>query len=111
MFGANNDMSFDSLILYFFLYIYFKGKMIARQQQILKGMVAVFVFCQCFTIVADVYELICTLGDEKMCDYNVHIENLINVAHLMLALNASVNFIFYMMNIDNFKESFVKVTI
>ena len=82
--------------------------MITRQQQILKGMVAVFVFCQCFTIVADVYELICTLGKEQ-CDYNVHIENLINVAHLMLALNASVNFIFYMMNIDNFKESFIQV--
>ena len=82
--------------------------MITRQQQILKGMVAVFVFCQCFTIVADVYELICTLGAEQ-CDYNVHIENLINVAHLMLALNASVNFIFYMMNIDNFKESFIQV--
>ena len=84
--------------------------MITRQQQILKGMVAVFVFCQCFTIVADVYELICTLGKEQ-CDYNVHIENLINVAHLMLALNASVNFIFYMMNIDNFKESFIQVKI
>ena len=88
----------------------FQGKMITRQQQILKGMVAVFVFCQCFTIVADVYELICTLGAEQ-CDYNVHIENLINVAHLMLALNASVNFIFYMMNIDNFKESFIQVKI
>ena len=84
--------------------------MISRQQQVLKGMVAVFVFCQCFTIVADVYELICTLGAEQ-CDYNVHIENLINVAHLMLALNASVNFIFYMMNIDNFKESFIQVKI
>ena len=85
-----------------------------QQQRILKGMVAVFVFCQCFTIVADVYELICTIGvsndnAQPLCPYNVHIENLINVAHLMLAINSSVNFIFYMMNINYFKDSFVKV--
>ena len=82
---------------------------------ILKGMVTVFVLCQCFTIGADAYELICTLGGsmskQTLCDTNIHIENVINVAHLMLAVNSSVNFIFYMMNIDEFKTKFVTVSI
>ena len=82
---------------------------------ILKGMVTVFVFCQCFTIGADAYELICTLGDympdQTLCDANIHIEKVINISHLMLAVNSSVNFIFYMMNIDEFRAKFVKVSI
>ena len=77
-------------------------------------MVAVFIICQCFTIGADMYELICTLGgftqEQTMCDSNTHVENLINVAHFMLAVNSSVNFIFYMMNIAEFRRIFVKVS-
>ena len=77
-------------------------------------MVAVFVICQCFTIGADAYELICTLGgykqEQTLCDANIYVENLINVAHFMLVLNSSVNFIFYMMNIDEFRRNFVKVS-
>ena len=84
-----------------------------QQLRILKGMVAVFVFCQCFTIVADVYELICTIGmsgpERTRCPYNIHIENLINIAHFMLSINSSINFIFYMININGFKTSFIKV--
>ena len=84
-----------------------------QQLRILKGMVAVFVFCQCFTIVADVYELICTIGmsgpERTRCPYNIHIENLINIAHFMLSINSSFNFIFYMININGFKTSFIKV--
>ena len=80
---------------------------------ILKGMVAVFVFCQCFTIGADAYELICTLGNsmstQTMCDTNIHIERVINIAHFMLAVNSSVNFIFYMLNIEEFRIKFIKV--
>ena len=87
--------------------------MIMQQLRILKGMVAVFVFCQCFTIVADVYELICTIGmsgpNRTRCPSNIHIENLINVAHFMLSINSSINFIFYMVNINGFQKSFVKV--
>lgn len=77
-------------------------------------MVAVFVICQCFTIGADVYELICILGgfteEQTLCDSNIHVENVINVAHFMLAVNSSVNFIFYLMNIDEFRRNFLKVS-
>ena len=87
--------------------------MIMQQLRILKGMVAVFVFCQCFTIVADLYELICTIGvrepEGTRCKSNIHIENLINVAHFLLSINSSINFIFYMMNINGFQKSFLNV--
>ena len=81
---------------------------------ILKGMVAVFVLCQCFTIGADAYELICTIGGsmtgQTMCTANIHIENVINFSHFMLAVNSSVNFIFYMMNIEGFRKEFMNVS-
>ena len=81
---------------------------------ILKGMVAVFVLCQCFTIGADAYELICTIGGsmtgQTMCTANIHIENIINFSHFMLAVNSSVNFIFYMMNIEGFRKEFMNVS-
>ena len=78
-------------------------------------MVAVFVLCQCFTIGADAYELICTIGGSMtgrtMCTANIHIENVINFSHFMLAVNSSVNFIFYMMNIEGFRKEFMNVSI
>ena len=78
-------------------------------------MVLVFIFCQCFTIVADVYELICTIFppvnvESTFCRSNEHIENFIDVAHFMIAVNSSVNFIFYMVNIKEFRESFITVS-
>ena len=78
-------------------------------------MVLVFIFCQCFTIVADIYELTCTLfppptdRNSTFCKSNVHIENFIDIAHFMIAVNSSVNFIFYMVNIKEYRESLVKV--
>ena len=77
-------------------------------------MVTIFVLCQCFTIGADAYELICALGasmrEETICTSNIHIDNVINVSHFMLAVNSSVNFIFYMMNIEGFKKEFLNVS-
>ena len=90
------------------------GNDIFQQTKILMGLVVVFVFCQCFTIVADVYELICTVGSTKgtksaNCPSNTHIENFISWGHLMLAINSSVNFIFYMIHIREFRDSFFRV--
>ena len=78
-------------------------------------MVLVFIFCQAFTIVADIYELMCTIfpdeGESTFCTSNIHIENFIDVAHFMIAVNSSVNFIFYMVNIKEFREAFIKVSL
>ena len=74
-------------------------------------------FCQSFPIVANVYELVCTLKQDSSnnkepiaCLANEHIENLIDVGHFMLALNSSINFIFYMIYMKKFKEQFLKVS-
>ena len=73
----------------------------------------VFIFCQSFSIVAEVYEFVCIITDANggatFCESNIHIENFIDVSHFMLAVNASVNFIFYMAHIPQFRETFIKV--
>ena len=72
----------------------------------------VFVFCQSFPIVADAYEVI-TCPYEKMrksmCDTNPTIENIIDLSHLLLAINSSVNFVFYVKYEETFKQAFFQV--
>ena len=90
----------------------FLGSTICQQTKILVGMVVVFIFCQFFPIVGDVYELVCLLtgnNTEGICKSNIHIENCINFGHFMLMVNSSVNFVFYMTNIAKFREGFLQV--
>ena len=92
--------------------VFLLGSTICQQTKILLGMVVVFVFCQFFPIVGDVYELMCLLAgnnSEGICVSNVHIENSINFGHFMLMVNSSVNFVFYMTNIAKFREGFLQV--
>ena len=85
-------------------------KKLSDQTKILTWMVLVFVFCQCFTIVADSYDMICVLAlSATNCPPNIHIDNLIQIGHFMLAVNSSVNFIFYMIHIEKFREAFIQV--
>ena len=79
-----------------------------EQTKILACMVTVFVFCQCFTIVADAYDLICALVASN-CPPNIHIDNLIGLGHFMLAVNSSVNFIFYMIHVQLFRKEIIRV--
>ena len=64
---------------------------------------------------ADTYEMMCTFGivgvqdGSVVCESNIYIENLIDVGHFMLAVNSSINFIFYMINIKEFRRIFLKV--
>ena len=79
------------------------------QTKILTWMVIVFVFCQCFTIIGDSYDLFCALATSNCPPNNWYIDNLIPLGHFMLALNSSVNFIFYMIHINVFRQEFIKV--
>ena len=79
------------------------------QTKILTWMVIVFVFCQCFTIIADSSETICEVFFSSCVPPNIHIHNLIYMGHFMLALNSSVNFIFYILHIKAFRKQFVQV--
>ena len=91
------------------------GNDIFQQTKILMGLVVVFVLCQCFTMVADAYEFICTLsGSENnvhsRCPFNTaHVNDFISFAHFMLALNSTVNFVFYMVYIQAFRDAFFQV--
>ena len=79
------------------------------QTKILTWMVIVFVFCQCFTIIADIYDFIYVVFSSSVVPSNIHIDNLICMGHFMLALNSSVNFIFYILHIKAFRKHFVQV--
>ena len=83
----------------------------SRQTRILMGVVLVFIFCQSFTLVADLYEFNCCFGHSEICQSNLHIERFIDVAHLVLAINSTTNFVFYMVHIKGFRNSFLKVYI
>ena len=72
----------------------------------------VFVICQSFTIVADVYEALhCVSQDEKYsaCYSNDHIENIIDIAHFMLSINSSINFLLYVIHDKIFRDALIKV--
>ena len=80
------------------------------QTKILTWMVIIFVFCQCFTIIADSYDLICLLVTPE-CQPNIYIDNLIYLGHFMLSVNSSVNFIFYILHIKLFRQQFIEVLV
>ena len=77
------------------------------------GLVVVFVLCQSFTMVTDVFELFCTLSRSQnsgsKCLIPKQVNNLISCGHFMLAVNSTVNFVFYMIYIKEFRDSFLKV--
>ena len=87
-----------------------------RQSKILLSIIVMFVFCQCFTIIPDIYELNCFLStenilpklfrfydDDHQCQYYTY--HLIEISHLMLAVNSSINFIFYTIHSKLFREN------
>ena len=81
---------------------------------ILLGLAIVFVVCQFLPIVGDVHTLIGTLGGysiDGIRPFNMHIENCITVGHFMLILNSSVNFVFYMVNTDEYRQEFFRVSL
>ena len=83
-----------------------------REAKILTSVVLVFVTCQSFTIVADVYEgIICSQQNLKhsMCISNDHIENIIDISHFMISVNSSINFLLYAYHDSIFRKALAKV--
>ena len=72
----------------------------------------VFVICQSFTIVADVYEALHCVSHYKKysaCYSNDHIENIIDIAHFVLSINSSINFLLYVIHDKIFRDALIKV--
>ena len=117
-----NHQEFSITYLIFIRYHYIKMMIIhyyygnftgtLREARILISIVAVFIFCQSFTIVADAYEAF-TCPYEKMrrsmCPSNPTIENIIDFSHFALTINSSINFALYVIHEKTFKEAIVKV--
>ena len=82
-------------------------EMTARQRReanlgiVLVSISVLFILCQSVKIVPDLYEVIyCRIGDsgltkEGLCVNNYTIDSIIDISHLFLAINSSVNVIIY----------------
>ena len=87
-----------------------------RMRRVLFSIVVVFITCESFPLVGDIYELIyCTKWfqneENGKCISNDYIENIIGFSHFMLSVNASINFMFYVIHDENFRGSLLKVMI
>ena len=94
----------------FFLYVKIGND--NRESKILTSIVLVFIICQSFTIVADVYEgVVCSQENLKhsICISNDHIENIIDISHFMISANSSVNFLLYAYHDNIFRNALSKV--
>ena len=88
------------------------GNNVDREMKILLALAIIFVVCQFFPIIGDVYKLVGTIrgtSTNGIRAFNMHIENCIAFANFMLILNSSANFAFYMMNIVEFRQGLLKV--
>ena len=55
-----------------------------------------FILCQSVKIIPDIYEVgWCRLSNKQTCPTTKLMEILINISHLLLAINSSANFIIY----------------
>eukprot|EP00093_Oithona_nana_P003964 03964.XXX_141412_139027_1 [CDS] Oithona nana genome sequencing. len=69
--------------------------------------VVVFIICQSCKIIPDLYEvIICSQGGDR-CMSTQTIEAIIDISHLMLTINSSVNFFIYIIHRGQFRESIV----
>ena len=116
-FVITHQLNINELIMFLFSIIKAKNSLSGddhREAKILISIVVVFVVCQSFTIVADIYEaVICIQQNVKqsMCTSNDHIENIIDIAHFMLSINSSINFLLYAAQDKIFRDALIKVNL
>ena len=80
-------------------------EMTARQRReanlgyVLVSISVLFIICQSFKIIPDIYEVItCRFGDVREdggCGSNSYVDVMIDLSHLFLAINSSVNVVIY----------------
>ena len=74
--------------------------------------VFLFIFCQSFKIIPDLYEVIwCSqyYQEEQNCKSTPFIENVIDTSHFMLAINSSANFFIYVWYRGKFRQTIVNL--
>ncbi|XP_059086961.1 uncharacterized protein LOC131883495 [Tigriopus californicus] len=78
---------------------------------ILLAIVCIFIFCQSFKIIPDIYE-VCTCTQNRIrtraCKGTWTIEFIIDMSHCFLALNSSINFFIYIIKGGKFREAILK---
>jgi hypothetical protein len=75
-------------------------------------MSALFIFCQSFKIVPDMYEMIVcnrvrTMGQDCASSKDPIINVIIRLSHFLVCLNSSANFLIYCLNGEKFRKAWV----
>lgn len=73
------------------------------------GMSSLFIVCQSFKTVPDLYELIvCNkIGEAGNCDMPLAILNVMRLSHLLVCINSSANFLIYYLNGHKFRQAWL----
>ena len=80
---------------------------------ILIGMSSLFIFCQSFKIIPDLYELVVCTSDGKLghnCAISkIPVMNVITrMSHFLVCLNSSTNFLIYYLNGEKFRRAWIE---
>ncbi|XP_059079468.1 G-protein coupled receptor daf-37-like [Tigriopus californicus] len=74
---------------------------------VLFAMSTLFIICQSFKIVPDLYELI-WCEPTKECQFNPFTSGVIRFSHLLVCINSSANFLIYLLRGQKFREAWMK---
>jgi len=80
---------------------------------ILVGMSALFIFCQSFKIIPDMYEVIVcnrvrSMGQDCDTSTNPVINVITRLSHFLVCFNSSANFLIYYLNGEKFRKAWVE---
>lgn len=74
---------------------------------VLVSISVLFILCQSVKIIPDLYEVVtCRLVKIGFCGHNQVIDSLIDISHLLLAINSSVNVIIYTLRGNTYLVAF-----
>lgn len=74
---------------------------------VLFAMSTLFIICQSFKIIPDLYELI-WCEPTKECQFNPFTSGVIRFSHLLVCINSSANFLIYLLRGQKFREAWMK---
>ena len=72
---------------------------------LLVGISILFICCQSFKIIPDVYEILFCPDSDGMCVATPFIEFCVNLSHLLVCFNSAANFVIYLLGGEKFRRA------
>ena len=70
---------------------------------LLVGISVLFISCQSFKIVPDLYEIM-FCSDDQVCYTTPFVNTIVNLSHLLVCFNSSANFVIYLLGGEKFRR-------